>query len=211
MIRILLADDHPVVREGLAAMLGTQPDFEIAGEAGDGPATVSAAALLRPDVVLMDIEIPPTDGIKVAEELLQRDPATKVLMFTAFDSHERIVGALGAGAHGYLLKGVPREELFAAIRTVAAGGSHLQSQVAARLIRHVGIDPRPELTSRQAEVLALLARGATNKEIAVALRVGERTVKYHVTAIFDRLHAGNRTEAVAIALQLGLVRSPSSA
>ena len=201
-----MADDHPVVREGLAAMLGTQPDFEVVGEAGDGPAAIARAGLDRPDVVLMDIEIPPTDGIEVVAELARRQPGVRVIMFTAFDSEERIVRAVRAGAQGYLLKGVPRDELFAAVREVAAGGSHLQPQVAARLMRHMSGNGRPELSARQAEVLALLARGATNKEIALALKVGERTAKYHIAAIFDRLGAGNRTEALAIALRMGLVK-----
>jgi DNA-binding NarL/FixJ family response regulator len=205
-IRILVVDDHPVVREGLVAMLGTERAFEVVGEAGDEASAVATLTATAPDIVLMDIELPPTDGIAATKSVLKQRPDTRVIVFTAFDSEDRIMRAVQAGAQGYLLKGVPREELFAAIRTVAAGGSHLQPQVAARLLHRLsgGATTTP-LTDRQLEVVRLLSIGATNKEIARALSVGERTVKYHVAGIFDRLGAGNRTEAVSIALRLGLV------
>src|SRR5690606_24248784 len=165
--RILVVDDHPVVREGLVAMLGTEPAFDVVGEAANGDEAASAAANLRPDVVLMDIELPPTDGIEATAAVLEACPSARVIVFTAFDSEERIVNALRAGAQGYLLKGVPREELFAAIRTVSAGGTTLQPEVAAKLARRVAMgEPRaPQLTPRQLEVLRLLSRGAANKEI----------------------------------------------
>jgi len=123
MIRILLADDHPVVRDGLAAMLATQPDFDVVGEAGNGAEAVTEAARLRPDVVLMDLEMPMLDGIEAIRRLRAADPAAQVVVLTAFDTDERIVGAIQAGAQGYLLKGAPRAEIFAAIRTVSAGGA----------------------------------------------------------------------------------------
>ncbi len=210
--RILVVDDHPVVREGLVAMLGTEPAFDVVGEAANGDEAASAAANLRPDVVLMDIELPPTDGIEATAAVLEACPSARVIVFTAFDSEERIVNALRAGAQGYLLKGVPREELFAAIRTVSAGGTTLQPEVAAKLARRVAMgEPRaPQLTPRQLEVLRLLSRGAANKEIARALGVGERTVKYHLAGIFERLDVGNRTEAVTAAIRLGLIAPPGA-
>lgn len=210
--RILVVDDHPVVREGLVAMLGTEPAFDVVGEAANGDEAASAAANLRPDVVLMDIELPPTDGIEATAAVLEACPSARVIVFTAFDSEERIVNALRAGAQGYLLKGVPREELFAAIRTVSAGGTTLQPEVAAKLARRVAMgEPRaPQLIPRQLEVLRLLSRGAANKEIARALGVGERTVKYHLAGIFERLDVGNRTEAVTAAIRLGLIAPPGA-
>jgi DNA-binding NarL/FixJ family response regulator len=205
-VRIIVVDDHPVVREGLVAMLSTVPDFEVAGEAADGVAAVTTTLREKPDVVLMDIELPPTDGIEAIEEILARAPETRVLIFSAFDSEERIFRAVQAGAQGYLLKGVPREELFRAIRAVAGGGSHLQPEVAAKLLQRLTGGHEAPLTPRQLEVVRMLATGSTNKEIARAIGVGERTVKYHIAGIFERLGAGNRTEAVSIALRLGLVQ-----
>jgi DNA-binding NarL/FixJ family response regulator len=205
-IRIVVVDDHPVVREGLVAMLSTEADFEVAGEAADGVGAVTTTLRERPDVVLMDIELPPTDGIEAIEEILARAPATRVLIFSAFDSEERIFRAVQAGAQGYLLKGVPRDELFRAIRAVAGGGSHLQPEVAAKLLQRLTGGQAAPLTPRQLEVVRMLATGSTNKEIARAIGVGERTVKYHIAGIFERLGAGNRTEAVSIALRLGLVQ-----
>lgn len=211
-IRILVVDDHPVVREGLVAMLSVAEDFEVVGEAGDGNAAVARASETAADVVLMDIELPPTDGIQATAAVLKARPTARVIVFTAFDTEERIVNALRAGAQGYLLKGVPREELFQAIRTVAAGGTQLQPSVAAKLARRVAAgEPRaPHLTPRQLGVLRLLVAGATNKEIARELGVGERTVKYHLAGIFDRLDAGNRTEAVTTAIRLGLIAPPTA-
>jgi DNA-binding NarL/FixJ family response regulator len=209
MIRILLADDHPVVRDGLAAILGTQPDFAIVGEAADGAQAVARAAELLPDVVLLDLEMPQMDGVAALGRLREVHPAAKVIVFTAFDTDERILAAVRAGAQGYLLKGAPRDELFQAVRVVYAGGSLLQPIVASKLLRQVSQGtPQPEgeaLTAREQEVLALLAQGLQNKEIAQRLKIRERTVKFHVSALLQKLDAGNRTEAVAIAAQRGLV------
>jgi DNA-binding NarL/FixJ family response regulator len=211
-IRILVVDDHPVVRDGLVAMLGTQPDFVVAGEAATGPAAIAQAEALRPDVILLDLELPELDGVQVLEQLRTRCPEVHAIVFTAFDTDERILSALRAGAQGYLLKGAPRDELFRAIRVVHAGGSLLQPVVTARLLRHVGGEaedapaPAPEaLTEREREVLGLLAQGRSNKEIAAALTITERTVKFHVSAILGKLGASNRTEAVTLAMQRGLV------
>ena len=206
VIRILIVDDHPVVRDGLAAILGTQSDFVIAGEADSGSQALERFESLQPDIVLLDLEMPGMDGISVIRQLRENHPAVRVLVFTAFDTDERILGALQAGAKGYLLKGAPRMELFNAVRVVHTGGSLLQPVVASRLLEQLaGPQRAEELTPREEAVLALLARGKQNKEIAAELDISERTVKFHLSAIYGKLGAGNRTEAVTIALQQGWV------
>lgn len=207
-IRIVLADDHPIVREGLASVLETQLDFEVVGQANDGAEAVDVVMSLRPDVVLLDLEMPRLDGVQALRAIRAGDPGAKALVFTAFDTDERIISAVQAGARGYLLKGAPRDELFSAIRIVAQGGSTLQPVVAAKLMeRMTSAPPVPAetLTEREQEVLALLAQGLQNKEIAGLLVISERTVKFHVSAILSKLGAGNRTEAVHMARQRGLV------
>jgi DNA-binding NarL/FixJ family response regulator len=208
-IRIIVADDHPVVREGLVAILGTQPDFDVVGEAGTGVAVIEAVERLHPDVLLLDLEMPDLDGVETLRSLREIRAKVCVLVFTAFDADERILAAVRAGARGYLLKGVPRDEIFNAIRVVAAGNSLLQPVVASRLLRQVSEeDPTAvgvrSLTTRELDVLRLLMRGLQNKEIAAELVVTERTVKFHVSSILTKLGAGNRTEAVAIANKHGL-------
>ncbi|HNP73147.1 MAG TPA: response regulator transcription factor [Kouleothrix sp.] len=203
-VRILIADDHPIVREGLSAVLETQPDFAIVGMAASGAAAVAQAAELRPDVILLDLALPELDGVAALRAIRAHTPDARVLIFTAFDTDERILAAVQAGAQGYLLKGAPRDELFQAIRVVHAGGSLLQPVVAARLLRQVS-GPPEALTERELEVLRLLARGRQNKEIASELVISERTVKFHVSAILAKLGVGNRTEAVGKAAQLGLI------
>ncbi len=210
-IRILIADDHPVVQDGLVAVLNTQPDFEIVGLAATGIEVLQKVEDHHPDIVLLDLEMPDMDGLQVLERLRSEHPQVRSIVFTAFDTDERIVGAVKAGAKGYLLKGVPSQDLFEAIRTVSAGGSLLQPVVASKLIDHVSganvnQDERlASLTDREMDVMELLAQGMTNKEIAVELVISERTVKFHVSSIFNKLGAGNRTEAVTIAARQGLV------
>ena len=207
-IRILLADDHPVVRDGLAAMLGTQPDFQVIGEAGTGAEALTEAARLRPDVVLMDLEMPSLDGIEAIRRLRAADPAIQVVVLTAFDTDERILGALQAGAQGYLLKGAPRAEIFAAIRAVSAGGALIPPVVASKLLRQVRAAESPDaLTAREREVLGLVAAGLANREIAARLSISERTVKFHVSALLSKLGARNRTQAVRLARERGLIPS----
>lgn len=205
MIRIVIADDHPIVREGLAAILGTQPDFVVVGEAGDGAELLALAAAHSPDIALVDLAMPGLDGAAAIARLADVAPATRALVLTAFDSDERIIGAIAAGARGYLLKGAPRAEIFVAVRVVAAGGSLLHPPVAARLVAQVARPAPPALTPRELEVLRLVARGLPNKAIAAALGIAERTVKFHLSGAMASLGATNRTEAVARAAQHGLV------
>ncbi len=208
-IRILVADDHPVVRDGLVAILGTQPDFEIIGTATNGREVVAQVEQLSPDVLLLDLQMPEMDGVEALETLHAQGIEVRVIVFTAFDTDERILGAVQAGAQGYLLKGAPREELFEAIRVVNGGGSLLQPIVMSKLLHHISQrDQAPTaetLSPREHEVLGLMARGLQNKEIAAELVISERTVKFHVSSILGKLGAGNRTEAVTMALQQGLI------
>jgi DNA-binding NarL/FixJ family response regulator len=203
-----------VVRDGLIAMLGTQPDFQIAGSASTGSEVVRRTVELQPDILLLDLEMPEIDGVEALRQLRLIQPEIRVLVFTAFDTDERILGAVRAGARGYLLKGAPREEIFNAIRIVSQGGSLLQPVVAKKLIQRVAeVNQREQnkgliesLTLREEEVLQLLARGMTNKEIASELVITERTVKFHVSSILRKMEKGNRTEAVRTAVELGLVK-----
>lgn len=207
VIRILVADDHPVVREGLVAILSTQPDFEVVGEATSGVEVVQLVNQLNPDVVLLDLEMPEMDGVQVLERIRHIQPQVQAIVFTAFDTDERILAAVRAGAKGYLLKGSPREEIFKAVRLANQGSSLLQPVIASKLLHHVAesTNDLPALTQRELEVLRLLAQGKTNKEISSALVISERTTKFHVSSILRKLGVGNRTEAVASAAKLGLI------
>lgn len=204
VIRIAVADDHPVVREGLVAMLRTEPDFHIVGEAGTGPEALALASAARPDVLLLDLEMPGMDGVGVLRALAAAESDARVIVFTVFDTDDRIIAAVEAGAAGYLLKGAPRAEVFAAVRTVAAGGSLLAPVAAQAVMRRVR-GGGPALTLREREVLDQLARGLGNKRIAATLGIAERTVKFHLGSIFAKLGARNRTDAVARAAEAGLI------
>jgi len=209
-IRILVVDDHPVVRAGLVTILGTQPDFAVVGEAEDAETAISRLLAQRPDVLLLDLEMPGGDGIELLRRARESGSDARALVFTAFDADDRILAAVRAGAQGYLLKGAPREELFRAIRVVYAGGSLLEPVVASKLLRQVRHPTTPEVrvTARELEVLRLVARGRQNKEIARDLAVTERTVKFHLSALMRKLGVGNRMEAVSAAIRLGLIDLP---
>jgi DNA-binding NarL/FixJ family response regulator len=190
-------------------MLETQPDFEIVGSAATGADTVGLVASADPDVLLLDLEMPVLDGVGVLRRLRADGARTRVIVFTVFDTDERIIAAVEAGAAGYLLKGAPRAELFAAVRVVAGGGSLLAPLAASAVLRRVRGEapPRdgPSLTPREKAVLEHLARGLANKQIAAQLGISERTVKFHVSSVFAKLGAANRTEAVTRAAQAGLI------
>jgi NarL family two-component system response regulator LiaR len=211
MIRILLVDDHPIVREGLRALLETQNDFDVVAECANGEEALRLTATLRPDMLLLDLEMPVLDGVETIRRLRQSSHAPRIIVFTAFDNDERIIHAIQNGANGYLLKEAPRDEIFKAIRVTMEGGSLLQPIIASKLLRHVELQrganhiPAEELTERELEVLRLLAQGMPNKEIASHLVISERTAKFHVSSIMGKLGATNRTEAVALAAQRVLI------
>ena len=212
-IRILVADDHPVVRDGLVAMLSTQPDFRVVGQASSGSEMILNIEIARPDVVLLDLEMPELDGVEALTRVTTEYPRVKLLVFTAFDDAESMVAAVQAGALGYLLKGSPRDEIFNAIRVISQGGSHLQPEAASKLMSHESSEAQQlgwsRLTARELEVLELLAKGMTNKEIAAELVITVRTVKFHVSSILRKLEVGNRTEAVRSAAERGIISMQS--
>lgn len=212
VIRIIVADDHPVVREGLVAILSTQVDFEVVAEADNGEALIAKARQFEPDVIMTDLEMPKTDGVEAIRIIHAEMPNIALIAFTAFDTDERIIGAVQAGAKGYLLKGAPRDEVFKAIRVVSTGGSLLEPTVASKLLQHMSGASNStqhglheQLTEREMEVMKLLGTGMTNKAIGGELFITERTVKFYVSAILGKLNASNRTEAVTIAVQRGLI------
>ena len=204
-VRVLLADDHQVVRFGLHAMLDSEPGIEVVGEAGDGAEAVALARDLQPDVVLMDLRMPGMDGVAATACLRDLTPAIPVLVLTTYDTDADIVRAIEAGATGYLLKDATREELLEAIRLAAAGRSALAPNVATRLVARMAAPVRSALSAREIEVLELVARGRSNKEIARRLHLSEATVKTHLVHSFSKLGVDDRTEAVTAALDRGII------
>jgi len=210
-IRVLIADDHNVVRQGLRVFLGLDPELEvIPSEAANGEEALCMARQLKPDVVLMDLVMPGMDGI-IATEMIRRElPRTEVVILTSVLDDSLAVGAIRAGAIGYLLKDTEADELRRAIKAAAAGQVYLAPQIAVRLMREIRNPERPAiLTERETAVLQLLAQGASNKEIARDLSLGEKTVKTHVSNILSKLGVQSRTQAALLSVQLGLVPSPS--
>jgi two-component system NarL family response regulator len=202
-IRILLADDHPVVRLGLRTMLEAEPDLEVVGEAVDGAGAVAAFAEHRPDVTLLDLRMPGLTGPETITAIRKLAPEANIIVVTTYDADEDVFRAVQAGARGYLLKDTFAEGMLEAIRNVHAGRRLIDPAVAARLMDRLN---EPSLTSREMEVLELVARGMTNREIGAALSVGEETVKAHLKHVFVKLGASDRTEAALIAVQRGLIR-----
>lgn len=209
MIRLLVVDDHPIVRAGLVAVLAEEPGLEIVGEAADGDEAVRIAAETHPDVVLMDLRMPGVNGVAATARLAAGEagtPAPRVLILTTYETDEQILAAVEAGAGGYLLKAAPRAEIVAAIRSVAAGQSALSPQVAVRLVERMRRPAaEPVLTPRELDVLRRVAQGRSNRQIGVDLGIGEATVKTHLQKAFDKLDAPDRTRAVTRAMELGLL------
>jgi len=217
-IRLLLADDHAIVRRGLQLFLKTQPDFELVGEAATGHEVLERAAELAPDIVLMDLHMPVMDGIEATRQLLTSHPDVKVIVLTSFSDHDHVLPAVKAGARGYLLKDIEPDELAQAIRRVHAGKVELHPEAAGLLMEQianpegtapVGSEtPFDELTARERDVLRLIASGLSNKEIAAALFITEKTVKTHVSHILEKLGLSDRTQAAILAVKHGLDAHP---
>lgn len=208
-IRLVIADDHPVVRAGLQAMLRSQPDFEIIGEASNGVEAVALVKQVQPDVVLMDLRMTLLDGVAATAQICAQQAKTAVLVLTSYESNADILRAIEAGAMGYLLKDAKIEELFTAVRTVAQGKAVFAPTVATRLLHQVRKPSRGALSARELEVLTLVARGASNKEIAQAMYLSEATVKSHLLHLFAKLAVSDRTAAVTAALEQGLLHLDS--
>jgi DNA-binding NarL/FixJ family response regulator len=207
-LRLVVVDDHPVVRDGLRGMLGTQPDFEIVGEAAGGAEALTVVDAERPDVVLTDLRMPEPSGGTLIRLLLERVPATRILVLTTHDTDSDVLPAIEAGAIGYLLKDAPREELFRAVRAAARGETVLSPSVATLLLSRLRPhEPLAEtrLSAREREVLALIAQGRTNRETAAALFISEATVKTHLLHIYAKLEVPDRASAVSAAFRRGLL------
>ena len=208
-IRIVVADDHPIVRAGIVGLLETAPGIEVVGEAADGAESVELAASERPDLVLMDLRMPGVDGASATASIVAAGQGTRVLVLTTYETDDHILAAIEAGASGYLLKAAPQAEILAGIRAVAAGATVLAPSIAAKLVSRVRADAAsvapPALSPREREVLTLVAAGRSNPEIARDLYIGEATVKTHLLHAFEKLGVNDRTRAVTRAMELGLL------
>jgi len=207
MIRVIVADDHPIVRSGIVGLLALDPGLDVVGEASDGEEAVDLAARTRPDVVLMDLRMPGTSGIEATAQITAAQPDVRVLVLTTYETDDDILGAIEAGASGYLLKAAPQEEIVAGIRAVSEGHTVLAPAIAATLVTRMRGDrpERPPLSPRELEVLRLVAAGRSNPEIARDLFIGEATVKTHLIHVFEKLEVSDRTRAVTLALELGVL------
>ncbi len=201
IIRVLIADNHPVIRTGLALMLKYEPDMEAVAEASDGREALALYREYLPDVTLMDLRMPGMDGAEATAAILAEFPAARIILLSTYDGQEDVYRGLQAGAKAYLLKDAPCEELLATIRLVHAGGTRITPEAGAKLVAHLSA---PQLTDREREVLRLMSRGLSNTEIASALFVSEGTVKFHVNHILSKLNVGDRTQAVILALKRGI-------
>jgi DNA-binding NarL/FixJ family response regulator len=203
IIRILVIDDHPVLREGIAAMLEQEVDMEIVGTADDGAGGVAEFSRLRPDITLMDLRMPGMDGLTAINAIRQEHPEARIIVLTTYEGHTQALNALRAGAAGFLLKSAVRKELVDTIHTVNAGRRYVPGDVAQTIALHAVEEP---LSDRELEVLGRVAEGAANKEIAWALQISEDTVKAHMKSIFQKLNVRDRTQAVTTALRSGIIR-----
>ncbi len=206
-IRVLVVDDHPIVRSGIVALLESADGIEVAGEAADGLTAVDRAAELRPDVVLMDLRLPGLGGERATARILERDPGIRVLVLTTYETDDLILESIEAGASGYLLKAAPEAEIIAGVRSVAAGETVLAPSIATKLVERMRAAPasRPSLSTRELQVLAQVAAGRSNPEIGRELFIGEATVKTHLQHIFEKLQVSDRSRAVTKAMELRLL------
>jgi len=207
-VRVLIVDDHPVVRDGLRGIFESTAEFEVAGEARNGAEAVTRARALKPDVVLMDLRMPDVDGVTAIKRLAELGLDTRVLVLTTYDTDSDVVPAIEAGATGYLLKDAPRTELLRAVRAAARGEAVLSPSVATRLLGQVRAPAREPLSSRELDVLALVARGTSNRDTATRLFISEATVKTHLLHIYAKLGVNDRAAAVAVGFERGLLPRP---
>jgi DNA-binding NarL/FixJ family response regulator len=205
VIRLLIVDDHPVVRDGLRGMFVGDPDFDVVGEANEGAEALRLAEILVPDVILMDLRMPGVDGVSAIRQLKERGDAARVLVLTTYDTDTDVLPAIEAGATGYLLKDAPRDDLLRAVRSAARGESVLSPSIATRLMTQLRAPVREPLSQRELEVLSLVAQGKSNRESAQALFISEATVKTHLLHIYAKLDVNDRAAAVATAYNRGLL------
>jgi DNA-binding NarL/FixJ family response regulator len=205
MIRVVVADDHPIVRSGIVGLLSSADDIEVVGEAGDGAEAVALATQLSPDVVLMDLRMPKVGGAEATAQIVAARPDVRVVILTTYESDENILAAIEAGASGYLLKAAPQDEILAGLRSVARGEVALAPSITALLVNRMREPARVSLSERETQVLALVADGNSNRAIATALFVSEATVKTHLIHVFEKLEVKDRTRAVTKAMELGLL------
>lgn len=213
LIKIIIADDHPLIRQGLRVVIEAQPDMELVGEASNGEQAIQQALALKPDIVIMDLQMPVKDGLAATREITQADPHAQVLVLTSFPDDDNVYAAIKAGAMGFLLKDSSAEYLLDAIRTVSRGESVLHPTIARKLMQEIRQPPRlppttEPLTPREVEVLGCLTQGMANQQIARQLSISVRTVSAHVRNILDKLHLANRTQAALYALDQGIVSKP---